>query len=362
MRLQVAGIEADQQRCNQQDAEQHPQRQRIDGALALRGIGHEEIEGGKEAHDHGGEQQQYQQFESHGLHLSSRVLKKASCLFQHTQRIKCDFSFAHKFKHLGCLNLPMHPCIGSRRHKSCAFQPPPDPACSKDRRSGQFKLLVITLGITLLPALAGLGVWQLQRATEKQHILAAYRAEPSLSRLPYSLPALPAGIRLSGRLLPTRYFLLDNRSRNGLPGYELVAVLRPDGEAQHLLVNLGWLAAPATREQLPRVSLPESPLSLQGWLVSAEPGFMLGREAEWPAGWPLRVQQPDLERMASQLELPLYPAMLRLSTPLLDGVDSHWKPVNMTPETHRAYALQWFAMLLMTAVWLLWWYRREERG
>ena len=50
-----------------------------------------------------------------------RLLKKASCLVQNTQRIKCDFYFAPKFRCLAFMNLPICPYIGSRPYKTVLF-------------------------------------------------------------------------------------------------------------------------------------------------------------------------------------------------------------------------------------------------
>jgi hypothetical protein len=56
------------------------------------------------------------------------VLKKASCLFQTTQRIKCHFSFALKIKYLQYSILPIEPAprsaVGTSLYRDQAVEKP----------------------------------------------------------------------------------------------------------------------------------------------------------------------------------------------------------------------------------------------
>src|SRR3990170_3607683 len=70
-----------------------------------------------------------------------------------------------------------------------------------------------------------LGVWQAQRAER---------------------------ISVRGEFLPERTVLLDNKLRRGRPGYEVVTPLRLAGAREmHVLVNRGWIAAGARRDEIP---------------------------------------------------------------------------------------------------------------
>lgn len=79
----------------------------------------------------------------------------------------------------------------------------------------------------LLPALVGLGCWQLDREGEKRELLARFEArqvaapvainDALAARTPADLAYLP--VRLRGRYLAERYLLLDNRVQDGRFGY-----------------------------------------------------------------------------------------------------------------------------------------------
>ena len=87
------------------------------------------------------------------------------------------------------------------------------------------KLLVLVL--FLFSLLMVLGFWQLDRAYEKQTIVAAFRANQQAA--PAGLATLLAGGNLqyrpawlTGILDPSRQIVLDNRVKNGRPGYEVL--------------------------------------------------------------------------------------------------------------------------------------------
>src|SRR5512134_2150998 len=80
-----------------------------------------------------------------------------------------------------------------------------------------------------------LGNWQSGRADEKRAAAAqAQRQE------------------LRGEFLERYTVLLNNKVNRGRPGYHVVQPLRT-ADGRHVLVNRGWIAAPAHREQLPHM-------------------------------------------------------------------------------------------------------------
>ncbi|WP_210396985.1 SURF1 family protein [Motiliproteus sediminis] len=220
--------------------------------------------------------------------------------------------------------------------------------------------MALIAGVMLVPLLSALGGWQVMRGGEKARLLAALQSSEVRYQLPVESPVQPLRVELTGSLLPERYFLLDNRTRQGRVGYEVLAVLQLAGEPLQLLLNLGWVPAPVDRTQLPPLTLPVTTASFRGWLTAAEPGFRLDEPVvESTSAWPQRIQQPDWRNLSARLGVALYPGMLRVEQPYLAGAEIEWQPINMPPAKHYAYALQWFGLALMTAVWLLWWVRKE---
>ncbi len=200
----------------------------------------------------------------------------------------------------------------------------------------------------MLPALLGLGGWQLQRAAEKTSLVMALeraRDAPPVPLQDLSPSTLPQRVQASGRFA-TEQFLLDNRVSNGHAGYEhLAPLILPDGRA--VLVDLGWLPMGPDRRILPSVEVPAGPVRLTGLaLAPARPVFALSDREAFGEGWPLRVQTAEPARLATRLGYPLLPVLL-----YPDGSPAARSQLAalmaFPPERHLAYALQWFAMALV---------------
>ena len=202
-----------------------------------------------------------------------------------------------------------------------------------------------------LPLLLGLGVWQLDRAEQKKRMLAAWQGEDSRqtwSRLTRAQQRPGQPVTVTGRYGEASW-LLDNRTRNGQAGYEVLTVFRPT-EGRPLVVNRGWLPAPARRDRLPEVQTPEQQVTLNGRLAEYPQPPVLSDLAEDSAVWPRRVQALPPERVAEHIERP--PALI---VQLHDGqqpggFEPAAAPDLMGPQTHYGYAAQWFALALALVV------------
>jgi surfeit locus 1 family protein len=200
----------------------------------------------------------------------------------------------------------------------------------------------------LLPCLIGLGTWQLHRAEEKRDILAkvgARRTEAALTLQQLMQREQPAfsQVELRGRYWGDKAVLLDNKIHRGQFGYEVVMPLRSES-GPLLLVSLGWTAGSLDRSQLPAVEPVAGVVDLRGEVyVPLAEAFTLG-DAEFPAGWPKRLQTLDVEALAEALGEPLYPYVIRLGASSPGALEQYWQDVNILPAKHTGYALQWFAM------------------
>ncbi|SDK44204.1 SURF1 family protein [Microbulbifer yueqingensis] len=217
----------------------------------------------------------------------------------------------------------------------------------------------------LLPILVALGVWQLQRAEEKQALVSQLDARLSAQ------PENPAGLDRLQPYMPVRlqgyftgeYFYLDNRTRDGRVGYEILQVF-VSGK-QRWLVNRGWLAAGSSRAELPAVTWPLAAKVVTGFLYPVLPA---GEESP-AANSGSRIQAVD-ERLTASLELAQPRWTIRLLADSDTALLTDWQMNNSPPERHRAYAWQWFAMAAaLVVLWLLaatrlpvWLRKRHGRG
>ncbi len=210
------------------------------------------------------------------------------------------------------------------------------------------------LTVLLLPALIGLGVWQLQRADEKADIderweqrrqqaaVAIGSVDPTDTQ---SLQYLP--VKLHGTFLPGKYFLLDNRVYRGKFGNEVLAVMALDSGGA-VLVNRGWIAADASRRSLPEVPEAEGHLTVAGHVyVSPGKPYLLADVGLEP-GWPKRIQAIEMDKLAPALgkvaPSPLFPYAVRIDSGQAGALTVDWQVINVSPEKHTGYAVQWFTM------------------
>ncbi|NNL99777.1 MAG: SURF1 family protein, partial [Gammaproteobacteria bacterium] len=159
-------------------------------------------------------------------------------------------------------------------------------------------LLPTLLTLVLVPLLAALGFWQLDRAEQKRQIQLQFTAGAStlveLGKETVSLPRYQR-VRVRGRFDQSRQFLLDNMLDEGKPGSHVLGLLEIQGVSQRLLVNLGWVEAAADRSVLAQADLPGGELVLTGRLDKLpRPGLKLASEPLADDGrWPKRVVYPD---------------------------------------------------------------------
>ena len=209
------------------------------------------------------------------------------------------------------------------------------------------------LCLCLFPLLFGLGNWQLQRAQEKQQILD--KVDARLSSQPVNISALDTPqiytpVRLLG-FYTDEYFYLDNRTRNGRVGYEILQVFetgsRSTGKARWL-INRGWVPAGRDRTQLPEVAYPLAAKVITGFLY---PSRGADSGANHSAAPHARIQQLDAAVSAS-LRLAHPQWHIRLSADSDTALLTDWQLISTKPQKHRGYAVQWFSMT--AALFLLW--------
>ncbi len=217
--------------------------------------------------------------------------------------------------------------------------------------------------VLLVPLFLSLGFWQLDRAEEKREIGRRWDTNKSLPAVPLSeLPAVPEQlafrrVSLSGELLEARSFLLDNRMRDGRYGVEVLTPLKT--QEATILVNRGWLEGDRYRQSLPEVpavgSLEKPTLVTLEALVYIAPGesYTLGT-IDSDSAWPRLVQALDIDAMSAMLGQPLWPWSVRLVADSPMALLADWPLINVRPEKHTAYAVQWFAMAFTLAAFGLW--------
>ena len=205
-------------------------------------------------------------------------------------------------------------------------------------------------GAAALAAIAltvALGNWQSHRAEEK---LALGRDLDAAAR--GAVRVLPPGpiaaqdyafARVSARGVYSagHTILLDNKVLRGTPGYHVLTPLKIAGGDMHVLVNRGWVAAGARRDNLPAIRTPAGTATVEG--VAVVPGgrvLELDAKTEEGIVW----QNLVLARYASWSGLKLHPLVLQQTSEAADGLARVWARPDTGADKHRGYAFQWYAL------------------
>ncbi len=229
-----------------------------------------------------------------------------------------------------------------------------------------WKLTLFT--VTLLPLLIYLGLWQLAREQEKRETQVGFDLRAAQASVPLAQIDWQAvddiawkRVQANGRYDNTRQFLLDNRINQSRVGYEVITPFQTDSGL--LLINRGWIAQGVDRQTLPDVSVTDNEVEIQGTVYVPSGDIMVLGEEE-PAGqdpWPRVVQSLDIEQMSAMLGETALPYSVRLEPGAPGLTQINWQPVTLSPETHRAYAVQWFFMAaVLLILFLLFSFRRPE--
>lgn len=203
------------------------------------------------------------------------------------------------------------------------------------------------VALCFLPLLIGLGVWQWQRAQEKSELFAQWREDQPVPWSEVKDPVEGQPVALMGQFDSRFHWLLDNRTREGRPGYAVLSLFYPDSGGA-VVVNRGWTPAPQLREELPQVSGPDGPQRLIGRVASWPQPPIVG-EAAPSEGWPRRVQALSAEQVRQESgRLPQ--GIVRLTRPGPGSYQVRSDPGVMPPQRHKGYAVQWFSLALALVV------------
>ena len=233
--------------------------------------------------------------------------------------------------------------------------------------AGMRQYIPTTAAIVAISTFSWLGLWQLDRAGEKERKVGMFaeRTADAPILLNERLSAMPSKldpewwryrrVEVAGEALGEHQYLLDNRTRNGVAGYHVYLPVLVTGPDRVLLVNRGWVEAGPSRERRPDVTLEESGLVATGIVDHPRRTLLLGDDGYAGSSWPKVVQRIDLEKTEMDLKRPVLPFVVLLDEADPRGFAREWSPyLGIGPDRHRGYALQWFSLAAAVAVvWIV---------
>ncbi|MFM9917335.1 MAG: SURF1 family protein [Rhizobacter sp.] len=229
------------------------------------------------------------------------------------------------------------------------------------KRSRQRAIIVLFATIVGVAGTARLGIWQMDRASQKlalQQSLDTRAVMPAIdaSKLADTADALQAQQHrltvLRGHWVPAATVFLDNRQMYGRPGFFVVTPLRLTDSPRSVMVQRGW----APRDALDRTKLPTLPdesgeITVRGH-IAPPPGRLY--DFAGAASGAIR-QNLELDAFAREFSLSLKPLSVIQDADGAprDGLSRQWARPDLGIQKHYGYAFQWFALCaLMTGLYV----------
>lgn len=212
------------------------------------------------------------------------------------------------------------------------------------------------LTVVAVAGLTSLGLWQLRRADEKRALMT--QAEqghaqtlPLNSATATQLPRYQH-VSVVGSYDAAHQLLLDNMpSSQGQPGYRVLTPFKLDDQSL-VLVDRGWVAMGANRQQRPSIDVGVQPRELTGMLDELpRPGVRAGDAGIQMQQWPQLLNYPTWPELQQLYGPGLQSRIVLLDAVAADGFERVWQiNLGFSPERHIGYAVQWFGMALAALI------------
>jgi surfeit locus 1 family protein len=225
--------------------------------------------------------------------------------------------------------------------------------------------LLTLAGVVLF---VNLGRWQWNKGDLRAREAAEFargagQAEPLADRALEQVPRFQR-VTVRGTLDPAHQFLLDNRTNEGRPGYEVLTPLHREGH-DTILVDRGWVPFSGYRERLPEVSFAADRDVVITGRVDELPveGLASGHAGpDEKAPWPKVTSYPTAVELAQALGRHVESRIVLLDANEPNGYVREWQPPGLTADRHWSYGVQWYAFaVLAVALWLIMGFRRGRR-
>jgi surfeit locus 1 family protein len=193
--------------------------------------------------------------------------------------------------------------------------------------------------------------WQTARARYKQGLVDAYelsqkRPSQDVSNWGSDSPPEFSRASLQGEWKPGALIFADNQVRAGQVGYSVYMPLCQT-DMRCVLVDRGWVKAGARRADLPDVVSPSGMQRVEGVVLRAQSKFVeLSEQSVEGRVW----QNVTVDRVSRASGLELAPFILAQSDAGDDGLRRDVIKPEFGVEKHIAYAAQWYAFALVTAI------------
>ena len=223
----------------------------------------------------------------------------------------------------------------------------------------RFHWLVACAVIAAVAGLIRLGIWQLDRAGEKQHMIDAVQQRQQQSAV--DLAQLVKGqtqnsaeqldnlsVMGDGEYLNEKTFFVTFQTYDTQVGYEVITPFRLRNNGDIVLVSRGWVRPQVFRDLslLPTVNGQQH---ITG-LIHVAPDDVaklsnkLAIDDRDNIQWPLEIRYANVPELGYYLGESLFPYVVRLNEGDPGVLVRFWRTVTIDKGVNISYAFQWFAM------------------
>ena len=211
--------------------------------------------------------------------------------------------------------------------------------------------------LLMLPLFMSLGFWQQDRAEQKRALHHEFETRQGSDVIElnskHALREIFDELRwrkilAEGTFSKDINILLDNQVENGVAGYFVYTPFKLKEQDVWVLVNRGWIAADPSRRQEPTIPEVDGPVLITGhvYVSPGEPYLLADTALE--SGWPKRIQAIEMDKFEAvvkqNMNVELFPHPVRIDSGVAAALTVDWQVVNVSPEKHTGYAVQWFTM------------------
>jgi cytochrome oxidase assembly protein ShyY1 len=225
----------------------------------------------------------------------------------------------------------------------------------------RWRLRIVPLLVTLaLVALAiALANWQERRAAGK--LALQQRLDERARQAPLTLDGTPPPadalayrrVRLAGVFEPHWTVYLDNRPHGGQAGLYVLTPFRLQGSGARVLVARGWLPRdPLQRTRIVPYATPAGTVTIDGIAVPSV-GRVLELGPAPPLGPGAIVQNAGPEALARASGQAFLPFMVEQTGAGTDALVRDWPRPDLNIDRNRGYAVQWYALAAMAALFFI---------
>lgn len=223
----------------------------------------------------------------------------------------------------------------------------------------RFHWLIASAVIAATAGLIRLGIWQLDRAEEKQQLIDAIHQRQQQDAVDigqlvgglahYSRDQLDnLAVMADGEYLNDKTFFLTFQSYESQVGYEVITPFKLNGSGDTVLVSRGWVRPEVFRD-LSLLTTVEGQQHITG-LIHIPPDDVAKHSNNLPIDnpetiqWPLEIRYANVSELGYYLGESLFPYVVRLNEGAPGVLIRYWRTVTIDTGMNISYAFQWFAM------------------